>query len=340
MKMSLIKILSIGALALSTEANTLSLADQNSLLSTPVAPIQITIKDMNGVTRTMRLGGSEGHGGDFKEMAISNLAWDVFAALKKNPNIVGTVLESLESSISNLEVEIVDELAIDDLKRDAINIPSLVKIYLTNEGYDFLTDESIAFKERAQFLLHEMLPIMGSDDSDYKTSEFLANALAVKEEVTGNLYEVLYSTHFDDYHGGLRFSDASDICESVKKSYADRFFAVYCTYQERVNYPYYSHYSSRRYHRRYRRFRSHSYVYGLKVIGLGPVNSLRDRFLINGSTADIPTYGSRAEAIYECTKIVAVQDDIDFRYYRARCEALKVIGGYKFSIITKNPLID
>jgi hypothetical protein len=306
-----------------------------------VAPIEVKIVQLDGSVELLNLGGSEGHGGDFKEMIISNLAWDIYSKLSQDSGFSSSVLERLKNTVSNLEVEVVDELSLDGLKRDAINLPSQVKIYLTTSGFRYLSDKSESFSDRAQFLLHELLPLMGKDDSDYKTSSFIADSLRLENEPSQGLYQILYSTHFNHLRvrGGLKFSRAHEICESVKESYQKEYFAVYCTYQEKIHYPYYTDHAYRRFHRNSRRFNSFSLVYGLKVIGLGKLDTLRDRALIDGRISDVPTFSSRAQAMYECTKIVAVQDDHDFAYYKARCEAFAFEDGFRFSILTKNPLI-
>lgn len=304
-----------------------------------INPIELIIKDLNGGSTLLKLGGSEGHGGDYSEMEVINFAWSVVDTLAQDSNISPTLVDVLRDTVIDLKVEIVDDLTLDEIKRKAVNLPHKKTIYLTDEAYHFLTHEQEDYRQRAQFLLHEILPIMGQDDSDYQTSQMLTQNMETKH-YGGTHHTVLYSKKFGPQFRGLRFQQARQICDSVKAAYKKEYFAVYCTYQEKYQERYYVDY---RYdvfpYRPRRRYHIRGPVYGIRVMGFGLLDHLKEVALIDGYTADMPVYASRTQAIYECGKIVAVQDDTNFKYYRARCEALAVTDGFKFSILTKNPLL-
>lgn len=304
----------------------------------------------NGVRGEMLLGGSGAHGGHHLELNIQNLGWSIVDSLDSSVHPLPFEIEQFIEKLRNLKVEVVDSIELNGNVRTAINIPDQSKIILNQDSYEFLSLESTELVDKAHFFLHEFLPLIGIDDSGYEVSrQIIQNNLDSTKLGFGS--RVLYQQYFNHRNGGTTFQEARKICEAFKKRYFSTYFSVYCLFQEKVTSRYlsfdpFSHRHQSLYrHPRYRRpipiYNPYHFqtVYGLRVVGFGLLSQLQDIRLIDSDTTDMPTYKTHSMARFRCMEMIAQYDDYDFNFYRARCETVEVEGGYKFNIVTKNPLL-
>lgn len=282
----------------------------------------VNINFRDGRKVVLSLGGSGAHGGDFYEMQVHNLGWQVLELVKKGH--IKLDKERFEEKLKNLIVEIVEDVSLNDLSRQAINIPSQNKWYITQRSFHYMTETSTPFKQRVQFFLHEFLPLMGEIDTGYQRSnDYALRAFEEIESHGSDLKEVLFIKNFSNSRRGADFSSVERLCERLKKKNKEKYFTVYCLYKEKRDYfgdsPYYTE------------------VYGIKVIGLGPIDKLEKSYVINAQFDDMPTYETENMALMACYNIIATEDDTEFSYYKAKCELVKLEDGFKFNIVTFNP---
>lgn len=283
--------------------------------------VRINFRD--GRSEVFSLGGSGAHGGDFYEMKIHNFGWQVLELIKKGHLELDETV--FEEKLTNLVVEIVEDVYLNDLSRQAVNIPENNKWYITKNTYQYITNINVSFQNRVQFFLHEFLPLMGQVDRGYRRSnEYTIAAFEEIESHGSELKEVIFMKNFSDSRRGADFESVEKLCERIKKRNKDKYFAVYCLYKEKRDY----------YHRGY-----YKEVYGLKVIGLGPVEKLEKKYIVRADNDDMPLYKTSSEALVSCYSIIATEDDIDFTYYKAKCELVTLDDGYKFNIVTLNPYV-
>lgn len=294
----------------------------NSMASVTKEDI-IRINFRDGRSEVVLLGGSGAHGGDFYEMNIHNFGWQVFELVKKG--YLKLDQRAFEAKLSNLIVEVVEDVSLNDLSREAVNIPEFNKWYITMSSYNYITNVNISFESRVQFFLHEFLPLMGELDFGYRRSdEYTVTAFEEIESLGSELKVVLYTKYFSREFEGAELESMERLCERIKAKHKSEYFTVYCIYKEKENV-----FSKR----------GKDQVYGIKVLGLGPVEKLEKKYIIRADVDDMPLYKSSAEALYNCYSIIAVEDDADFSFYKAECELVTYPGGYKFNIVTLNPYV-
>lgn len=148
------------------------------------------IDSTDGLVESFSLGGSEAHGGDFEEMRVKKIGWDLLVIFKRHQHRIPFDLSFFKTTLEKLDVVIVESISLDGEEKHAVNIPSQTRWYLTQEGFEFLTNEDEESSWRVHFFLHEFLPLIEEIDSHYESSTRMMSLLATIAENS----EVTYYT--------------------------------------------------------------------------------------------------------------------------------------------------
>lgn len=302
---------------------------------------QLTITRGQQQQQRLLLGGSGAHGGDFRELPIHDLGWGLVERLAAHADLLPFSLESFAEGLTNLTIEIVQGLELNGEARLAVNIPDQYKIILTEQAYHFLTSGKIDELDQARFFLHEFLPLIGHLDDGYQLSYQVIDLLASEHHRGLVPQRTLLSLNTE-----MSYSEAQKICEAAKRRHKSEYFDVYCLFKEETHHyyalaPWWIHHGlASRYGRHFstpRVYRWSEITYGLKVMGLGPVDQLEEVKILDGERVDAYEFERSAEARMACEEIRSTRDDVDYRYVGSRCEIYQTEKGYRFHLLTKNP---
>lgn len=252
-----------------------------TLSTTTTSTLKIQ-RDLNG----MKGGGViDGGGGDEVGMAVQA---DAVTAVKKLEKVVDQkTLSKLQAALNGTKYFVVDdELVVTDAAGNqqfsaAKNFPSTGTIYVQRRRYSGIKEEN-----KRQYLMgHELLSLVGVEKTgDYHiSSRLLAMSSSTPAPTSDSKGDILYNEFYNADPKGYLGNSAADICQEKKDEFADQYYFVYCSYWRKPIKEGYSCESSGwgeadRWGHSWGY--SHgcgdevSYVYGLRVYGLGKNSEL------------------------------------------------------------------
>lgn len=196
-------------------------------ISTFAQASTLEIRTLSGERNIFEVGGSGAHGGNFDEMLVHNLGWEVLENLR-GLNMESSLYDSFRDKLIDLQIVFVDSIELNGIQKGAANRPDDNVWYLTPDTYGRLINLEIPTRDRYQFFLHEFLPLMGLIDQGYVRSRDLVQKLSSHPIRPANA-EVLYHQFYDGESGsynGMTYSVAQQKCESVKNQYKNDYFTI------------------------------------------------------------------------------------------------------------------
>lgn len=322
-------------------------------------------------------GTDAGNGGDFEEMQFISLGYealDLMTELKKEKLLPSDInLTKWAEVLKSIDVEFVPEVKLNGRSRSAANYPAKNYIPVDEKQWAKKQFDPIAL---FQMVMHELMPVIGIDDTRYIRSAPLImmlkkrnafDRLSVGHTRFAESPVLIHSEYQDPTREGLGWTTVTSICDSVKQEYNQTYFFVYCEYiskswfeyqqivvpQVERNYFYSSWSEFRRLYSAHGYSEQSSYsktwipqtvernftAYGLRVYGWANL-SIAPWKVIADSHKDLELdFTTDRLALRECRERI-LRHKFESDYYRAKCESNSLENGkFGYVIRTQNPMV-
>lgn len=122
---------------------------------------------------------------------FDNLYFELSHTNLNSDKVKGTqILAAMNSKRAHLELKSTPELSIDNIAKDAINYPELNPPLIEISQISW---SRLSRVQKAQLVLHEMLPIAGYADHDYALSSWFINKTNLGEDRNGEIKRIFES---------------------------------------------------------------------------------------------------------------------------------------------------